>query len=256
MEMVEVFRHFSKKTGTNVTPSNFGEFMDIPINRQSITQWNKDFNKIKFDVAHGRGDKRALSRNPDDLIRHILDKAVFEWLLEVRKNNGIVSGLQLQAAAGSVLHILLDDIFAFGDIPTGRTISFTASWRSRMTREYSVAYCNLKGEAGSVDKDAIAERMNELRNMCSDFEPNDIYNCDETGMYLKELSTHTYTAEDLTSGSKPERGASRVSILFCVNASGSSLSRAAVVEALRPQVISKNIRTPCFVLIEDNMKRN
>ncbi|KAG0266718.1 hypothetical protein BGZ95_003009, partial [Linnemannia exigua] len=88
MEMVEIFRHFSKKTDTNVTSNNFGEFMDIPIKRQSIAQWNKDFNKIKFDVAHGRGDKRALSRNPDDLIRHILDKTVFEWLREVRKNNG------------------------------------------------------------------------------------------------------------------------------------------------------------------------
>ncbi|KAF9114130.1 hypothetical protein BGW39_003484, partial [Mortierella sp. 14UC] len=181
MEMVEMFRHFSKKTDTNVTSNNFGEFMDMPIKRQSIAQWNKDFNKIKFDVAHGRGDKRALSRNPDDLIRHILDKTVFEWLREVRKNNGVVSGLQLQASAGSVLHILLDDILAFDDIPTGRTISFTAAWRSRMTREYSIAYCNLKGEAGSVDKDAIAGRMDELRNICSDYEPDDIYNCDETG---------------------------------------------------------------------------
>ncbi|KAG0248208.1 hypothetical protein BGZ95_008156, partial [Linnemannia exigua] len=79
--------------------------------------------------------------------------------------------------------------------------------------------------------------MNELRNICSVSEPNDIYTCSEIAMCLKELSTHTYTTEDLISGSKPDRGASRVSILFCVNASGSSLSRAAVEEALRPQVI-------------------
>ncbi|KAI1287581.1 hypothetical protein EDD11_010308, partial [Mortierella claussenii] len=104
----------------------------------------------------------------------------------------------------------MDDIFAFDDIPHGRTISFTTSWRLRMTQEYSVAYCSLKGEAGSVDKDAIAERMNEIRNICSDYEPDIIYNCDETGMYLKELSNHSYTTEEFTSGAKPERGESRV----------------------------------------------
>ena len=111
MESVEIFRHNSKKIDLDmkVTPTTFGEFMDMPIKRQMITQWNKDFDKIKFDVAHGRGDKRTLSSNPADLIRHILDKTAYEWLLEVRKNSGVVSGLQLQAAGDSALHILMDD---------------------------------------------------------------------------------------------------------------------------------------------------
>ncbi|KAI1287159.1 hypothetical protein EDD11_010484, partial [Mortierella claussenii] len=118
MEFVEVFRHFSKKTDMKVTPHSFGKFVNTPIKRQLITQWNKDFDKIKFDVAHGRGGERTLSTTPDDLMRHILDKTVYGWLHEVRKSNGAVSGLQLQAAADSVLHILMDDIFAFDDIPT------------------------------------------------------------------------------------------------------------------------------------------
>ncbi|KAF8932384.1 Tigger transposable element-derived protein 6 [Haplosporangium gracile] len=215
MELVEVFRHFSKKTDVKVTPNNFGKFMDILITRQSLIQWSRNFDKIKFD-----------------------------WLLEVRSSNGVVSGLQLLAAADSVLHILTDDILVFDDIPLGHTISFTTSWRSRMTREYSVAYCSLRGKAGSVNKDAVADRMNEIRNICSDFEPDNIYSCDETGMYLKELSTHSYTTEELASGSKPKRGAaSCVSILFCVNASGSSLARARMAETLRPLAIGKYAST-------------
>ena len=244
MELVEIFRHLSKKTDVKVTAGNFHQFVHRPVSRKSIIQWGKDFDKIRFDVAHGRGDKCTLSSSPVDLIRHIMDKTVLEWLLEVRKSNGIVSGLQLQVAADSALHILADDICNFDDIPHGCTISFTTSWRSRMTQEYSVTYCRLRGEAGSVDKDATAERMNEIRNICSEFELNDIYNCDETGMYLKELSTHSYATEEFISGVKPERGTSRVPILFCVNASGSSLERAAVVEALRLQVIGNDINTP------------
>ncbi|KAG0054577.1 hypothetical protein BGZ89_002608 [Linnemannia elongata] len=95
-------------------------------------------------------------------------------------------------------------------------------------------------KAVSVDKDAIAGRMDEIRKLCSDFEPDDIYNCDETGMYLREFSTLLYTMEELASGAKPERGAAnRVSILFCVNAAGSSFARAATGMALRPLVIGK-----------------
>ncbi|KAG0264779.1 hypothetical protein BGZ95_003527 [Linnemannia exigua] len=105
---------------------------------------------------------------------------------------------------GSVLHVLTDDICDSLDIPHGRTISFTTSWRSSMTQEYGVAYCRLRGEAGSVDKDAIAGRMDEIRNICFKFKPDDIYNCDETGMYLKELSAHSYTTEELMSAAKPE----------------------------------------------------
>ena len=112
-----------------------------------------------------------------------------------------------------------------------------------MAQEYGVAYCSLRGEAGSVDLNAIAGRMEEVRNICSKFEPDDIYNCDETGMYLRELTTHSYTTKEFMSGTKPARGESRVPILFCVNATGSSLARAAAVEALRPLVISKASNT-------------
>ncbi|KAF9114153.1 hypothetical protein BGX30_006687, partial [Mortierella sp. GBA39] len=133
MEAVEIFRYL-KKTNKKVNAFNFHQHVHRPINRMSITQWDKDFDKIKFDAAHGRGNKCTLSKSPADLIRHILDETVYEWLLEVRKNNGIVSGLQLEAAADSVLHILMDDICDFDDIHHGREISFTTSWRSRMTQ--------------------------------------------------------------------------------------------------------------------------
>jgi len=240
MELVEIFRYLSKNTDLKVTATNFGKFIHLPLKRQTITQWNKDFEKIQFDVAHGRGNKCTLSKCPADLIRHIVGRTIYEWLLEVRKKNGIISGLQLQAAADSVHHILTDDICNFDDIHHGHTVSFTTSWRSRMTQEYSVAYFTLKGESGSVDKDAIAERMDEIRTISSGFNPDDIYNCDETGMYLKELSTHSYTTKEFMSGAKSERGtANRVSILFCVNATGSSLVRADKVEALKPLVIGK-----------------
>ncbi|KAG0195620.1 hypothetical protein BGX33_002897, partial [Mortierella sp. NVP41] len=154
MELVEIFRYLKAtinidKTQKRVTANNFHRSVGLPIPGKSIAKWDKDFDKIQFDVAHGQGDKCTLSSNPVDLIQNILDKTVYEWLLEARKSNGIVSGRQLQAAADSIFHILMDDIYEPDDIPLGRTVSFTAAWRSRMTQEYGVTYCSLKGEAGS-----------------------------------------------------------------------------------------------------------
>lgn len=67
MELVEIFRHFSKRTGiAKITACNFGEFVLIPIKRQAIEKWDKSFDKIKFDVVHGRGNKYKLSSIPAD----------------------------------------------------------------------------------------------------------------------------------------------------------------------------------------------
>lgn len=82
----------------------------MPTKRQSIAQRNKDFDKISF-MLYVQGD-------PFDLIRHLFDKAVYEWLSEARRKSGVVSGLQFQAAAESVLHILVDYVLAFDNIPS------------------------------------------------------------------------------------------------------------------------------------------
>lgn len=44
MEMVERYSTLNKS----------GKFVDMPIKRQSITQRNKDFDKIKFHVVRSR----------------------------------------------------------------------------------------------------------------------------------------------------------------------------------------------------------
>ncbi|KAF9078906.1 hypothetical protein BGX23_005832, partial [Mortierella sp. AD031] len=49
MELVKIFRHLSKNINMKVTATNFHQFVNIPVSRKSITQWDKDFDKIQFD---------------------------------------------------------------------------------------------------------------------------------------------------------------------------------------------------------------
>ncbi|KAG0248505.1 hypothetical protein BGZ95_008025, partial [Linnemannia exigua] len=80
---------------------------------------------------------------------------------------------------------------------------------------------------------AIEDELVEIRRICAEYSPDNIYNCDETGIYLKELSSKSYTFRGDKAGGKPIREA-RVSLLMCVNASGSSVRKAETMSALRP----------------------
>ncbi|KAI8605252.1 hypothetical protein EDD21DRAFT_432731 [Dissophora ornata] len=51
----------------------------------------------------------------------------------------------------------------------------------------------LKGEAASVDLEQIEPELVEIREICAQHTLDDIFNCDETGVYLAELDSKLYT---------------------------------------------------------------
>jgi hypothetical protein len=75
-----------------------------------------------------------------------------------------------------------------------------------------------RGELGSVDMEANRPMFEAIAAQLSDFAPSDIYNCDETGLYLKVMSNRTLS-QSRVSGIKQNTDA-RVSILLCCNADG------------------------------------
>ncbi|KAG0222501.1 hypothetical protein BGW41_005957 [Actinomortierella wolfii] len=76
--------------------------------------------------------------------------------------------------------------------------SFIASWRNDFENKF-------ESDAGGVDMAAIEERMDHLREICKTFNPEDIYNADEIGFYLRESSKWSYTTASKTGGIKPDR---------------------------------------------------
>lgn len=142
--------------------------------------------------------------------------------------------------AARVTYTVLVDVYEKSDTRDAVVPSFSASWFNAFKKRYHISYNQLHGEAAGVDLVAIEPELRNIRAVCANYSPDDIYNCDETGVYLKELVTKSYTVPEGTGGTKPNRSA-RVSILFCVNASGSSLILAEdpKMSALRPMVIGE-----------------
>jgi len=166
----------------------------------------------------------------------MLEQVLCRWLEEQREQNTPVNGKMLKKAA-AVTYTVLEECHAPHVDRPFTMPSFSASWFDAFKKRYRISYCQLHGEAGSVDLLAIEPELVEIRALASLFKPRNIVNCDETGFYLKELSDKSYTT-DSTSGAKPNRS-SRVSILFCINADGSSLALANKIDAFKPLVLGK-----------------
>ena len=52
----------------------------------------------------------------------------------------------------------------------------------------------LHGEAGEVDHEQIKSKIDEIRKDLESYDPENIYNWDETGLYFKLIPHSTYTA--------------------------------------------------------------
>jgi DDE superfamily endonuclease./Tc5 transposase DNA-binding domain. len=69
------------------------------------------------------------------------------------------------------------------------------------------------GEAGSLSQDAAGE-MIRIRQVLSTYAPQDIFNCDETGLYWKMIPDNSLSTQSIP-GRKKEKA--RISALFCCN---------------------------------------
>ncbi|KAG0359920.1 hypothetical protein BGX24_005679 [Mortierella sp. AD032] len=145
-----------------ITAYNIHRFLDMDVDRNAVAKWERDYDKIKFDVQHGRGSKCKLSSSEDDVVLHYVNESVFQWLKKMREEGSPVSGRQFSNSAKD-------------------SIMFLST--------------------------VAARRMDEINEICDSYDLDDIFNCDETGLYLTDLSDCSYTTEDKTSGVKPKRGA-------------------------------------------------
>ena len=96
----------------------------------------------------------------------------------------------------------------------------------------------IHGETHIYNFDSVVEWRNSiLPSILGKFSLNDIFNCDETGLFFKKLPLRTYEKKKASPlGTKIIN--ERISILLCANASGT--------EKLTPLVIGKYLKPRCF----------
>jgi hypothetical protein len=114
---------------------------------------------------------------------------------------------------------------------------FSQGWTTRFKQRHNLARRQQHGEAQSVPTEAHTE-MNALRAICNSYNPEDIYNMDETGLFWRYSPSSGITFLDgPTGGVKKEK--TRISLALTSNATGTdrmavwAIGKAAVPHALR-----------------------
>jgi hypothetical protein len=215
-----------------ISHNNFGLLIGCHIPKTTLSRMLQDEEKLRAASKLLPQDASYIVNRRHDKLEHVLNR----WLEDQRKQNTPVSAKMIKKAA-SVTHTILATYNDPNERPV-REPTFTASWFTAYKKRHQISYCQLQGEAGSVDMVAIEPELVEIRALAAQFHPRNIVNCDETGMYLKELDTKSYTTVEWTSGAKANRNA-RVTILFCINADGSSLDLANTIDAFKPLIVGK-----------------
>lgn len=143
---------------------------------------------------------------------------------EIRAGRTTIDQRLIQIMAHEVYTLLLSQV---GPLKFNRP-SFSSGWVYSFRKYWKIEFHQLKGQAGSVDMEKIAGEVEAIKDVVAGYSLDDVYNADETGLFLQTMSNWTLNREK-TSGYKS--ATPRVSILFCVNATGT--------DKRKPLILSK-----------------
>lgn len=155
-----------------------------------------------------------------------LESLLFEWYCQARASQIPIDGPILREKAL--------EIAALKGIE-----NFTASngWISRFKERYGLKFKKLCGESASCDDGVIQDWFSKLPTLIQGYDPRDIYNADETGLFYKCLPDHTLALKgEACHGGKSSK--ERLTVLLCTNSDGS--------DKRKPVVIGKSARPRCF----------
>ena len=146
------------------------------------------------------------------------------------------------------LHIY-DDIkkksASTSDSESDSSFTFKASrgWFEKFRHRTGIHRVSRHGEAASADQAAAEKYVAEFDRFVTDeeFVPQQVFNCDETGLFWKKMPANTYITKDETKlpGHKPMKD--RLTLLLCANASGDcKIKPLLVYHSDNPRVFKRN----------------
>lgn len=178
-------------------------------------------------LAHESGDyspKRKRFRSGN---YYEIEECLYKWFTNARSSNIAVSDEILMNKANDFAKKL-----GINDFKSSNGFIY------RFKQRRGISLQNVCGESESVDLNIVDDWVsNKLPNLISEYEPKNIFNADETGLFYKcEPSKSLHLKGEKCHGGK--RSKERITVLLGANMDGS--------EKLKPLVIGKFKNPRCF----------
>lgn len=122
-----------------------------------------------------------------------------------------------------------------GGISVPPDFKFSRGWLCKFKKRHGIASHKREGEAASADMAVVTDARKELQETLDGWDPELIYNMDETGLFF-HLEPSTTLATGPVQGKKKSK--ERLTVALCANATGT--------HKLKPLVIGKSKKPRCF----------
>lgn len=159
----------------------------------------------------------------------LLEKALVEWLQLMRSSNTPIDGNFLKEKAKTFAEKM--------DIE----VDFKASngWFEKFKDRHGLSFKKLCGESADVDLGCVnGWRQGQLKRLVEKYQPNDIFNADETGLYYKLFPDKSLVFKGEGNGHGGKRSKQRLTALLAANMTGT--------EKLPLLIIGKSANPRCF----------
>ncbi|XP_065282735.2 tigger transposable element-derived protein 4-like [Dermacentor albipictus] len=211
---------------------------EFGISKQTVSDFLKNKDKILEAAEKPSG---AQKKNASQGVHPKLEEALVVWLNSMTAKRLPVSGCILKEKAETLAVQMNIEDFKFSD-----------GWLRNFKHRNDLKFKKMCGESGAVDSAVIEQYRNgKLQSLLQQFSADNVFNCDETGLFYKMLPERTLAfAGDPCHGGKHSK--ERLTVLVGSNMSGS--------EKLPLLVIGKSKNPRCFkgatlpVLYEANKK--
>lgn len=156
-----------------------------------------------------------------------LEAALVAWLKKMRGKNIPIDGKILKEQADTFALKLGIEDFKGSD-----------GWLQKFKSRHGLAFKKLCGESASVNPETVKTwKETRLKELLAEYEPQDIFNADETGLMWQMLPDRTLTFKgEICSGGKKAKN--RITLLLAANMTGT--------EKLPLFVIGKSQKPRCF----------
>lgn len=204
----EIANHFCAKWNKSVKRRTIGDVL------AKKEHWLHEVSENSLKIKRKRGGK-----NGD------MEKALFLWFSSARAKNLPVSDEILRSKARF-----------FGDSLQMDEFSYSNGWLQRFKTRYGIASRRLGGESASVNDNLVQTGIEKAREILKDYEPKNVFNMDETGLFYQMLPDRCLTTANHSKGTKKAKN--RITLVVCANADGS--------EKDKLLVIGKSANPRCF----------
>lgn len=158
-----------------------------------------------------------------------VESALFQWFTQVRQQDARVNGPLMRQKAEELAKKMGKTDFVATD-----------GWFSRWCKRENVVLKKPPGELKDADRPAAETWLREVwPKLCEEYQPEQIYNADETGLYYRAIPEVSYVFKNEDAkGSKICK--ERVTVLCCVNMTGQKKKLVVIGKSKRPRCF-KNV---------------